>query len=71
MMADKTPSAVHTPVPGCISGVSANAWRREVVRELLLTLGWDRAGVLGEIAAQLGVSRSCVCRDRKRLERWW
>jgi len=54
-----------------------NAWRRELagqrreaVRELLLTLGWDRWGVLGEIATQLGVSRSCVCRDRQRLERW-
>ena len=46
-----------------------NAWRRElagqrreVVRKLLLALGWDRWGVLGEIAAQLGVSRSCVSR---------
>jgi len=55
-----------------------NAWRRqaagerrEVVRELLLTLGWNRWGVLGEIALQLGVSRSCVCKDRQALERWW
>jgi len=55
-----------------------NAWRRqaarerrEVVRELLLTLGWDRPGVLREIAAQLGVSASTICRDRQRLDRWW
>ena len=47
-----------------------NVWRRELagqrreeVREVLLTLG--------EIAAQVGVSRSCVCKDRQALERWW
>jgi hypothetical protein len=40
------------------------------VRELLLACGWKRAGILGEIAAQLNVSVATICRDRQALERW-
>jgi hypothetical protein len=39
----------------------------ELVLPLLLERGFDRWGILSEIARELGVHRSPICRYRKRI----